>query len=153
MNFVSNSQSLRSSESWTPICLPKFSDKGYLYAYVCYIAENLCLVLMTTDSASFQKLRDSKQKMLLGLQKKNCIENLEEAIANSQLDIDELDTSVPEFRHFLYKSETTSQIIVPAFIPPFLQKKLKKNYFVVINMYIVVFMILLVLNYIQCITK
>jgi hypothetical protein len=27
VNFVTNSQSLRSAEAWTPVCLPKFSDK------------------------------------------------------------------------------------------------------------------------------
>jgi len=27
VNFVTNSQSLRSSESWAPICLPHFSDE------------------------------------------------------------------------------------------------------------------------------
>jgi len=129
MNFVSNSQSLRSSESWTPICLPKFSDKGYLYAYVCYIAENLCLVLMTTDHQSFPKLRDSKQHILTGLEKKNCLESINEAIANSELDIDELDTGVPEFRHFLYKNEVNSQIVTPAFGPPFATKKAQKELF------------------------
>jgi len=129
MNFVTNSQSLRSSESWTPICLPKFSDKGYLYAYVCYIVENLCLVLITSDHSSFPKLRESKQKMLAGLEKKNCLDSIQEAVRMSQLDIDELDTGVPEFRHFLYKSEPTSQIVVPAFAPPFTDKKTQKELF------------------------
>lgn len=37
INFVTNAQSLRSAEAWAPICLPKFNDTGFLYAYVHFI--------------------------------------------------------------------------------------------------------------------
>lgn len=39
-NFVTNSQSMRMTESWTPVCLPAFSDKG---AYVCAYAIYPCI--------------------------------------------------------------------------------------------------------------
>jgi len=57
------------------------------------------------------------------------MEGIEEAIANSQLDIDELDSGVPEFRHFLYKSEPTNQIVMPSPAPPFATKKAQKELF------------------------
>jgi len=60
LNTVSNSQSLRSSESWTPICLPKFSDRGYLYAYVCYIAEDVSLSLITGSDSAFSEMQEAK---------------------------------------------------------------------------------------------
>ena len=67
LNFLTNSQSLRSSdESWTPICLPHFSNRGFLYAYICYISEGLCLTLITADSSDFQNLREAKTKIVEG---------------------------------------------------------------------------------------
>src|SRR5690554_2104614 len=55
INFVTNSQSLRSSESWTPICLPQFSTQGFLYAYVCYLTPEVCLTLVSGDSNDFPR--------------------------------------------------------------------------------------------------
>jgi len=31
------STSFRSVESWSPICLPKYNSRGFLYAYVSYL--------------------------------------------------------------------------------------------------------------------
>ncbi|ORX75692.1 DUF254-domain-containing protein [Anaeromyces robustus] len=36
INMIS-STSFRSVESWSPICLPKYNSRGFLYAYVCYL--------------------------------------------------------------------------------------------------------------------
>jgi len=129
MNLVNNSQSLRSSDSWTPICAPKFSEKGYLYAYVCYIDEDseVCLVLITADGQGFEALRDSKQRMMEGFKKKNCMEDIREAIAKSEMDVEELDSGVAELRHFVYKSEPLSQIVMPSPAPPFSAKKAYKE--------------------------
>lgn len=80
INTVTNSQSLRSSESWTPICLPKFSDKGYLYAYVCYIAEDVSLSLVTGDSLDFHNMQAAKVTMLDALTKKGCLNDIAAAI-------------------------------------------------------------------------
>ena len=32
-----NSTSFRSVESWSPVCLPKYNSRGFLYAYVSYL--------------------------------------------------------------------------------------------------------------------
>ena len=69
LNFLTNSLSLRSSEeSWTPICLPHFSNRGFLYAYVCYLTDDICLTLLTADSADFANLRQAKTKIVDGQQ-------------------------------------------------------------------------------------
>ncbi|CAH1980891.1 unnamed protein product [Acanthoscelides obtectus] len=39
-NLVQASESLKNSESWTPLCLPKFDASGFLYGHVSYLAED-----------------------------------------------------------------------------------------------------------------
>lgn len=59
-NMVNGSSTFRSAESWIPICLPKFNNKGFLYAYVCYIATNICLLLISPDRDKFFELSEAK---------------------------------------------------------------------------------------------
>lgn len=129
INFVTNSQSLRSSESWTPICLPKVSEMGYLYAYVCYIAEDICLTMITCEANDFKPLRDCKQKIVEALEKRDCLHAIEEAMNSQDLLIDELETHVPELRHFLYKQEGISQFITPAPASPYIGRDMQKHLF------------------------
>ncbi len=37
-NFVVSSTSLRTSEAWTPVCLPRFNDSGFLHAYIVFLS-------------------------------------------------------------------------------------------------------------------
>lgn len=118
INFLTNSQSLRSSEeSWTPICLPHFSNKGFLYAYICYITDDLCLTLLTADSADFANLRQAKVKIVEALQKRECLTELTTHIASNayHIQLEELEPEVRslcEVKHFLYKSDVNSQLFM-----------------------------------------
>ena len=38
-NLVNSSESFKNSESWTPICLPKFDSTGFLHAHVSYLSD------------------------------------------------------------------------------------------------------------------
>ena len=54
VNFVqSQSSSLKGTESWTPLCLPRFNANGYLYSYVGYVDEpsDLCLMLVSAQKS------------------------------------------------------------------------------------------------------
>jgi len=51
INFIKSSPSLTNNESWVPLCLPEFNDRGYLYAYICYLIEDVCLVLLSTNQS------------------------------------------------------------------------------------------------------
>ncbi|KAH8054956.1 hypothetical protein JL721_10373 [Aureococcus anophagefferens] len=54
LNFVeSQKKALLESESWTPVCLPRFNDRGFLHAYVAYVDgdSGLCLALLAGDNA------------------------------------------------------------------------------------------------------
>ena len=63
-NFLHNSQSLNTSESFTPFCLPDFNSTGYLYAYTSYITDHLALCLLSTDSGSIQQLKEAKSRVM-----------------------------------------------------------------------------------------
>ena len=84
VNFITTSTTFKSSESWTPICLPQFNDKvsgcfhsfiitlilndsddrystqGYLHAYVYYITPEVCLLLMSSKGDHFYELSGKK---------------------------------------------------------------------------------------------
>lgn len=118
INFLNNSQSLRSSEeSWTPICLPHFSSRGYLYAYICYITDDLCLTLLTADSSDFANLRQAKTKIVDSLTKRDCLTDLTSHIASHayHVHLEELDAdlrTVMEVKHFLYRSDLHAQLVM-----------------------------------------
>lgn len=54
----------RASESWTPLCLPKFNDSGFLHAYVCFVAADVCLLLISTKQDSFYQLSNCKREIV-----------------------------------------------------------------------------------------
>lgn len=64
-NLVDCSESFKSAESWTPICLPKFDSDGFLHAHVSYLADDCqaCLLLLSVEKDVFFTLSDAKQKI------------------------------------------------------------------------------------------
>lgn len=62
-NLIASSESLKTVESWTPICLPKFDANGYLHGHVSYLAEDCqaCLLLLTVEKDVFFTLSEAKQ--------------------------------------------------------------------------------------------
>ncbi|CAL4200053.1 unnamed protein product, partial [Meganyctiphanes norvegica] len=65
-NLVHSTESLKSSENWMPICLPKFDPNGYLYGHVSYLSDDCeaCLLLLTVDREQFFTLSEAKQKIV-----------------------------------------------------------------------------------------
>ena len=58
INQVISSPSLRSSESWTPVCLPSLSRDAFVYAYVQYVTDQLSYVCLSLspDNANFHSI-------------------------------------------------------------------------------------------------
>ena len=58
--------SIRSAESWMPICLPKFNDTGFLHAYVSYLPNDspACLLLISTDKEKFFALQEVQKRIV-----------------------------------------------------------------------------------------
>lgn len=62
-NLVDSSESFKTAESWTPICLPKFDSNGFMHGHVSYLAEDCqaCLLLLTVERDVFYTLSEAKQ--------------------------------------------------------------------------------------------
>lgn len=59
------SESFKSAENWTPICLPKFNSDGFLHGHVSYLADDCqaCLLLLSIEKDDFSTLSEAKQKI------------------------------------------------------------------------------------------
>ena len=103
INFLHNSQSLQSSESWTPVCLPDFNSSGYVYAYTHYLTEEVCLCLVSINSQDIAGLKDSKGKIVEGLHRNRCMEEIIEGGVDPFIDIHDIEgMGVGELLHMLY---------------------------------------------------
>jgi hypothetical protein len=83
LNLVDASTSFRTAESWTPICLPKFDNSGYLHAHVSYLEEDCsaCLLLLTTDKDKFFSLSECKKKIVEKMKSQGCIQSINDSLA------------------------------------------------------------------------
>ncbi|GBP51566.1 Vacuolar fusion protein MON1 homolog A [Eumeta japonica] len=114
-NLVRSSESFKTAESWTPICLPKFDATGFLHGHVSYISEDCqaCLLLLTVQRDAFFPLSQAKHNIAEKLKRNNCIGHINDALNR----IKDLPTTeplkhigIPEIRHFMYKCKSTAQL-------------------------------------------
>jgi len=106
-NLVNSSESFKLSESWTPICLPKFDSSGFMHAHVSYLSDDspICLFMLTVKRDIFFELSEARGKIISALQKSGNITKLEDILK------EEVDPGIPEIKHFMYKSKTTAQFL------------------------------------------
>jgi len=64
LNTLETSSDLRTSESWLPMCFPKFNPAGFVHAYVSYVVEDVGLVFVSADREAFEDLRGWKAIVL-----------------------------------------------------------------------------------------
>ncbi|XP_039745303.1 protein SAND [Pararge aegeria] len=114
-NLVRSSESFKTAESWTPICLPKFDATGFLHGHVSYISEDCqaCLLLLTVQRDAFFPLSQAKHTIAEKLRRSNCLVAINDALNRNK----ELPTTnplkhigIPEIRHFMYKCKSTAQL-------------------------------------------
>lgn len=122
-NLVQASESLKTAESWTPLCLPRFDASGFLYGHVSYLAEDCqaCLLLLTVEANVFFVLSEAKQKIVEKLRRANCLEAINDSLHTKE----ETCASIgfPELRHYLYKCKSTAQFYQPSISPPYKSHK------------------------------
>jgi len=131
-NLVYSSESFKSAESWTPICLPRFDSGAFFHAHVSYVDEEslqCCLLLLTVDRESFFTLSECKRKIVEKLTKTmtsttavtsgvaSTIDVLHMALKTDQYCCAEV--GISDLRHFLYKSKSTSQFTSPTIEAPY----------------------------------
>lgn len=128
-NLVSASTAFRTAESWTPICLPRFDNSGYLHAYVSYFEDDCpaCLLLLSTDRNSFFELAECQVKIKERLDRYKCLEVLTKANTKGSYTIDQ--TGIPDLWHFMYKSRSTAQFTSPEIGLPYISQEDKDRLF------------------------
>ncbi|XP_002125768.2 vacuolar fusion protein MON1 homolog A [Ciona intestinalis] len=119
INLITASSSFHAGENWLPICLPHFNPQGYLHAHISYLDDDFqtCLLLLSADVNSFFTLSEAKKKVMVKLNKHDCLPILKLASEKGMYNVSKI--GLPDLRHFIYKSKHQSQFTAPEFISPY----------------------------------
>nr|XP_010920712.1 vacuolar fusion protein MON1 homolog isoform X2 [Elaeis guineensis] len=147
-NFILSSESFRTSESFSPICLPRYNPMAFLYAYVHFLDEDTYLTLLTTSSDAFYHLKDCRIRIEAVLVKSNVLCEAQRSMLDGGLRVEDLpvDSSIRSgsvsphlgldktaagslssrvgtggpagLWHFIYKSVYLDQYVSSEFSPP-----------------------------------
>nr|CAG4643112.1 EOG090X03TW [Ilyocryptus agilis] len=109
INLVSSSETFKTAEGWTPMCLPQLDPNGFLYVHASYLSDDCqaCLLFFTTDRDAFFTLSDAKRNIVDKLRRHNTIESISVALHHTSPVLGQL--GVADVRHFLYKSRSSAQ--------------------------------------------
>nr|CAG4641586.1 EOG090X03TW [Eurycercus lamellatus] len=120
INLVNSSETFKTAEGWTPICLPHYDSSTFLYVHASYLSDDCqaCLLFFTTDRDSFFPLSDAKKNIVDRLRRHN---NILESIANALHRTNPILAQIgaPDVRHFLYKSRLFAQFMSVGVAPPY----------------------------------
>uniref|UniRef100_A0A5B6ZZE3 Vacuolar fusion protein MON1 homolog n=1 Tax=Davidia involucrata TaxID=16924 RepID=A0A5B6ZZE3_DAVIN len=89
-NFVMSSESFRTSESFSPICLPRYNPMAFLYAYVNYLDVDTYLMLLTTSSDAFYHLKDCRLRIEMVLLKSNVLSEVQRSMLDGGMRVEDL---------------------------------------------------------------
>ncbi|KAL2471214.1 SAND family protein [Abeliophyllum distichum] len=89
-NFVVSSESFRTSESFSPICLPRYNPMAFLYAYVHYFDVDTYLLLLTTSSDAFFHLKDCRIRIESVLLKLNVLSEVQRSMLDGGMRVEDL---------------------------------------------------------------
>ncbi|KAI3461431.1 hypothetical protein Pfo_018094 [Paulownia fortunei] len=89
-NFVMSSESFRTFESFSPVCLPRYNPLAFLYAYVNYFDIDTFLILLTTSSEAFYHLKDSRIRIETVLLKSNVLSEVQRSMVDGGMLVEDL---------------------------------------------------------------
>ncbi|TPX36200.1 hypothetical protein SmJEL517_g01497 [Synchytrium microbalum] len=121
INLLAASPGMKTSESWTPICLPRFNPRNHLHVYVCYVARDVAMILVGPERDAFFEFSEYKTRVVKAMTEQGCFEGLEDAIKMDPYSINEV--GVPILRHFIFKSRALVQYTQPGPSPPYTNKQ------------------------------
>lgn len=126
-DLQSSSHSVRNSENWKPLCLPGLSAKGWAHAYVVFIQNDVCLVMICSSVDKFQECATAKATIVESLISTHAIEAIVASMKSGGYCISEMDTPnlSSNLRHFVYKNGT--QCTSPKFEMPYKSRKEQKR--------------------------
>ena len=115
-NLIIHSDSLKSSESWVPICLPGISAEGYLQLYCNFTHAKLGIIFITENQENeyFLKFSSQSEKILEEIENKGLMEYIHKSLyvkemKNNYLKKDNVDSNKVEL--FLNKILHDKKII------------------------------------------
>ncbi|KAJ6799265.1 vacuolar fusion protein MON1-like protein [Iris pallida] len=89
-NFILSSESFRTSESFSPICLPRYNPMSFLYAYVKFLDVDTYLALLTNNSDAFFHLKDCRIQIETVLVKSNVLSEVQRSMLDGGLHVEDL---------------------------------------------------------------
>lgn len=134
LNMLECSNDLRSTETWIPICFPRFNPAGFVHAYISYVSPSLGLVFVSADRDAFEDLRawraavvqvSSPQREALrlkvsqNLDKERTLQKIEQSIPQHSYTVTSLSLGCPGLIHFVYKSRQLVQLTLPDWPAPY----------------------------------
>ncbi|GMN24771.1 hypothetical protein TIFTF001_000692 [Ficus carica] len=81
---------IRTSESFSPICLPRYNPMAFLYAYVHYFDLDMYLMLLTTSSDAFYHLKDCRMRIENVLLKSNVLSEVQRSMLDGGMHVEDL---------------------------------------------------------------
>ncbi|DAA78870.1 TPA_exp: Uncharacterized protein A8136_2655 [Trichophyton benhamiae CBS 112371] len=136
MIFEADGVKAGGGESWIPICLPGFNNRGYLYMYVSFLdvqrdreadksAEEMkkddvvAIILISPNKESFYTLHEMRDSLVEQMEKNGSMEVLRAALEQGRpAPTDIVPGTV--VRHFLYKSKANVQFTMSSYSPEFM---------------------------------
>ncbi|CAL0324215.1 unnamed protein product [Lupinus luteus] len=89
-NFVMSSESLRTSESFSPVCLPRYNSLAFMYAYIHFFDADTYLMLLTTSSDAFYHLKDCRIRIEMVLLKSNVLSEAQRSLLDGGMRVEDL---------------------------------------------------------------
>ncbi|TKY48529.1 Vacuolar fusion protein MON1-like A [Spatholobus suberectus] len=89
-NFVMSSESFRTSEAFSPVCLPRYNAFAFVYAYIHYFDDDTYLMLLTTSSDAFYHLKDCRIHIETVLLKSNVLNEVQRSLLDGGMHIEDL---------------------------------------------------------------
>lgn len=121
LNLLVASESLKTSETWTPICLPLFEPNGFVYAHISYLDEtcNICLLMITVNENLFHTLSNCRRLIAEKLTHFGCLKAIQGSAKENKSQYKASDVGIPEIHHFLYKTKSASLLTSPMYEAPY----------------------------------
>lgn len=135
MLFESGGIKAGGGESWIPLCLPAFNNRGYLYMYVSFLdgppsealispkaessaEDETAIILISPDKESFFALQQMRDNVVNELKRKGSMDIIKAA---AKIDRPKITQIAPgaEISHFLFKSKANVQFCMSSLHPIF----------------------------------
>lgn len=122
---------MKASETWTPICLPGLSTDQYVYAYIDFLALDMCIIMICSSQMQFFECSTAKQSILEEMIDQNIFEKIIDRLKATGYSV--TDVLPPHeivnmgLRHFIYRNNTHSQWSAAKFEAPYQHPKQRKR--------------------------